>query len=285
MLKIKLPATTANLAVGFDSLAMALNIYNEFHFEASNEFVLTGFESSKNNLVLSSYLAFAKTHCNEVQPIEIIMANSNIPVSRGLGSSATCILAGVLAANHFNNLNKSYLECVAFTADLEGHPDNVYACAYGGLVAVFKEEEEYYYTQLEVSKTLKFQVLIPNEHGSTKELRTVLPKEVKIEDAVYNISRSLLLPSAFLKGDFKLLKMILKDKLHQPYRFPYIPKYNDIALLNENENNIVLISGSGPTVLLITPTTSTTTLTSDLLKVFKVIEVEISDKTQVEVLT
>jgi len=284
MLKIKLPATTANLAVGFDSLGMALNIYNEFHFVESSEFILTNFKSNKNNIVLSSYLAFTKTYSKKIKAVEIIMAFSDIPSSRGLGSSATCILAGVLASNHFNELNKSYYECVKFAANLEGHPDNIFACAYGGLVTVFKDEEEYYFSLLEVSKNLKLKVLIPNELGNTKELRSVLPKELKVVDAVYNISRSLSLPSAMKKGDFSLLKRILKDRLHQPYRFPYIPRYEDLKVLDKQEDIIVLISGSGPTVLLISPIQTTTTVKNVLLESFKSIDVLISDKTKVEVI-
>ena len=210
MLKIKLPATTANLAVGFDSLGMALNIYNEFHFVESSEFALTNFEVNEDNLVLSSYLAFTKEYSTNIQPVEIIMSYSDIPSSRGLGSSATCILAGVLASNHFNTLNKSYYECVKFAANLEGHPDNIFACAYGGLVTVFKDEGEYYFSALEVSKDLKFKALIPNKLGNTKTLRNVLPNEIKLEDAVYNISRSLALPLAMKNGDFPLLKEFLK---------------------------------------------------------------------------
>jgi len=283
MLKIKLPATTANLAVGFDSLGMALNIYNEFHFVESSEFILTNFKLNDDNLVLSSYLAFTKEHSKKTQPVEIIMAYSDIPSSRGLGSSATCILAGVLASNHFNKLNKSYYECVKFAANFEGHPDNIFACAYGGLVSVFKNDEEYYFSLLEVSKDLKLKVLIPNELGNTKTLRSVLPKEIKMEDAVYNISRSLSLASAMKNGDFSLLKRIFKDKLHQPYRFPYIPRYDDLEVLNKHQDIIVLISGSGPTVLLVSPAKMATTK-NVLLDSFESIDVMISDKTTVEVL-
>jgi len=284
MLKIKLPATTANLAVGFDSLGMALNIYNEFHFVESSEFTLTNFKLNEDNLVLSSYLAFTEKYSKKTQPVEIIMADNGIPYSRGLGSSATCILAGVLASNHFNGLNKSYYECVKFAANLEGHPDNIFACAYGGLLSVFKDEEEYYFSLLEVSKDLKLKVIIPNELGNTKALRSVLPNEVKMEDAVYNISRSFSFASAIKKGDFSLLKRILKDRLHQPYRFPYIPRYEDLEVLDKQEDIIVLISGSGPTVLLVSPKQTTTTVKNVLLESFESIDVMISDKTEVEVI-
>ncbi len=256
MLVIKTPATSGNVAVGFDTLGLAVNIYNEFSFEASDKFKLLGFPKEieeEENLVLASYLAFSREWIKEenIKKVEIHLVKNEIPVSRGLGSSATCILAGVIAANHFNNLGKTFKECVEFSAKLEGHGDNVFACAYGFLTACVSFGETSHYQTFKVDSNYRFFMLIPDTLGSTKVLRSVLPKKVDLDDAVYNLSRIVFVPKLFETLHFSLLKAVLTDKLHQQYRYPYLPLYNDIQKLNKRDDFIVCISGSGPTVLVI----------------------------------
>lgn len=288
MLLIKTPATSGNVAVGFDTLSLALNIYNVFSFDESNSWDLSGFPedlAGEDNLVLASYLAFSSKYITKqkVKKLKITLVKNDIPVSRGMGSSATCILAGVIAANHFNKLDKSFNECVEFSAQLEGHSDNVFACAYGGLTAsVFLDDSSYYET-FKVNSYYKFYLLIPDTKGSTKELRTVLPKKVSLDDAVYNLSRITFVPRLFEEINFPVLKQVLTDKLHQQYRYPFIPLYSDIQSLSERDDLIVCISGSGPSVLVI----STKNIEKDLLNfksVYKVKEVSVSEGLAQEVI-
>lgn len=281
MLLIKTPATSGNLAVGFDTLGLAVNIYNEFSFEVSNEFVLIGFPNkldNEENLVLSSYLAFSREYLSEkeIKKVRISLVKNEIPVSRGLGSSATCILAGVIAANHFNKIGKTFKECVEFSAKLEGHGDNVFACAYGFLTASTALGETFHYQNFKVDSKYRFFMLIPETLGSTKVLRSVLPKKVDLEDAVYNLSRIVFVPKLFETNNFTLLKKILTDKLHQQYRYPYLPLYNDIQKLGKRDDLIVCISGSGPTVLVISENDITKTL-EHLSSMFTIKEVFISE--------
>lgn len=289
MINITLPATTANLGVGFDCLGLSLNIYNEFGFKESKEHSLIGFDkkySNDHNLVLQAYNAFTLKYLTnrKAKHVTIELIKNDIPVARGLGSSATCIIAGVLAANEINEYNVTYEECIMFAAHFEGHYDNVYACAYGGLVTVVKDHDRIYYQKLSVSDKLNFYVLIPNVLGSTTELRDVLPNKYTTSDVVYNLSRSVFVPNAFKEGNIAFLKVILKDQLHEKYRYPFIPNELAIQELNKRDNVITLISGSGPSVFLITSLESIK-LSKSISDQFKLIKVKIGFKTSLEVLS
>lgn len=284
MIRIKVPATSANLAVGFDSIGVALNLYNTFTFKQSVKTTLIGFEQEhqlENNLVLKAYQAFASAH-GDVSPVEITLEQSDIPVSRGLGSSASCIIAGVLAANIIHDLNKSNEECIQFAATFEGHPDNVFAAFYGSLTAVMKEGNQYFHQTFPVSPKLIWNLLIPSTLGNTASLRTVLPENVPLESVVFHASRMIHLPAAFASGDMTLLKSLLQDQIHEQYRYPSIPMKEDIIELKETIDGTVTISGSGPSVLVIT--------TSDIkhhvqhLDVFQLQTCTLSTGTKVEVL-
>lgn len=256
MLKIKIPATTSNLSVGFDTLGLALDLYNEFHFEASNEFVLEGFEQThmNNNLVLQAYLAFCKDFgmsATKLKRVKITLASQEIPIAKGLGSSASCIIAGVIAANHFNHADLSLLECANYASKLEQHPDNVYSATFGGLNATYLSEGEYINESFEVSNKLSFAVLIPDKVGRTEELREILPNTVPLKDAVFHLSRMIHLPKAFASGDFFALRTLLQDRIHEMVRSRIIPQYEFVKTLAMKNQFICSISGSGPSLFLI----------------------------------
>lgn len=287
MIRIKTPATSANLSVGFDTVGIAFNLYNIFSFKEASENRLIGFPklfSDENNLVLSSYMKFALKYLDKknICLVEITLEENMIPESRGLGSSASCILAGVFASNHLNNLNRSFKECVAFACELEGHSDNVYACAYGYLTASLKHDRGYINATYPVNEKLSFNLMIPKVTGSTKQLRDILPKRVDFSDAVYNLSRIVFLPEAFLKGNLEKLKIILSDKLHETYRYPYIPKYEEVKALGKRTDLVVCLSGSGPSVLLIT-TKQDLKIPDSLIEVYDLKKVELSKGLKIEV--
>ena len=253
--RVKTPATSANLGVGFDTLGLALSLYNEFQFETSDEDAFIGFKdqylNKKYNLVHKAYVAFYEKYGDgPYQPVKMTFMKQDIPISRGLGSSASLILAGVFASNRLHHTHLSFDACVSFAATFEGHPDNVYACAYGGLVSVIKQYDMHIHHHLEVSNRLHFHLLIPTQKGYTKKLREALPKHVSLKDAVHNSSRMSVLPVAMKQGDIHLLKVVLDDRLHEPYRIPLLPNQNIIKRLKEKY--LMLISGSGPTLLIIT---------------------------------
>lgn len=252
--QIKTPATSANVGIGFDTLGIALSLYNTFHFEVYHEDLCVGFkkryENMSYNLVYKAYKAFYNAYGNaEYKHVKMTLLKENIPISRGLGSSASLILAGVFASNALHALNIPFETCVAFAATYEGHPDNVYACAYGGLISVIKEKNMYYHQSLEVSSKLNFHVFYPFKKGSTKMLRKVLPKHVSLHDAIHNVSRMSMLPKAFKDGEINVLKILLNDKLHEPYRIPVLQ--NEKVIQKLRDIGVVTLSGSGPTLLFI----------------------------------
>ena len=255
MLTIKVEATSANICVGFDVLGLSLDIYNEFTFELKNEFSFKGFDKQysniNNNLVYDAYKKVFDIVKAKTLPVEIGY-KGDIPVSRGLGSSSSLIVAGVFAANYFLNNKFSKDELFQICASMEGHPDNVAPAIYGGLVASYKVSDTYKHVSYNVSKDLNFYVIIPPFKISTAEARKVLPKELSYSDINNNLSRIVNIPYAFENGDICMLKDLFNDKLHEPYRAKLIKGFDEIKAEALKNNSCLSISGSGSTMLLIT---------------------------------
>jgi homoserine kinase len=254
MIKVMVPATSANIGPGFDCLGVALNMYNTFYFaEIESGLVIEGGDESyqnENNLI---YVAMKK--CFDkigYTPKGIkISTHTDVPMSRGLGSSATCIVAGLVGANEIAGGKLSKDEILLLATEMEGHPDNVAPAIFGGMVAAIYEEDQVYYSNIEVAKGLKFCALIPNFKLSTEKARSVLPKEVPYKDAVYNVGRVSLMVTALSTGKFDLLKVACQDKLHQDYRGVLINNYFDIIKKCEEYGSLgAFLSGAGPTIML-----------------------------------
>lgn len=278
MLRIKVSGTSANFCVGFDVCGIALNIYNEFTFEESNEFEFIGFldkyKSKKTNLLYQAYEYVFNYLNKELIPVKMSI-KQDIPVSRGLGSSSSLIVAGVLAANELLNKPLNMEECLNLCAQIEGHPDNVAPAIYGSFTTCYKNNDYYYHNIYKVNPNLKLMVIIPNKPISTHEARNVLPKEYSISDCVNNLSRIINIPRALENGDLKLLRDLFIDKIHEPYRGKLIPNYYEIKNICEDNNSILAISGSGSTMLVISDSYSII----DKLKKFnhEIRKVEIDD--------
>lgn len=255
MIKVVVPATSANMGPGFDSLGVALNIYNTFIFEKSNESIeIIGCEpqfSNDNNLVYKSFMETLHIIGSPLQNPGIkITIDSKIPISRGLGSSSTCIVAGVVAANRLSGNPLTQEEVLKIATEIEGHPDNVAPALFGGVAVSVLEDGKVYYNEVNVSRGLKFIALIPDFTLSTKEARAVLPETVSLKDAVFNVSRAALLLSALSNGNFELLKVGLNDKLHQQYRGELIPDFHFIFNKCEELGSLgTYLSGAGPTIM------------------------------------
>lgn len=250
MIKITLPATSANLGPGFDTLGIALNIYNSFYVEKNAALIIEGtldeFEN-EDNLFYQAYIKTLKR-----KEGLYVRFDCNIPFSRGLGSSATLIIGGVLAANHLYNLNLSTEEIFNIATSLEGHPDNIAPCLYGGLTTSFMEEGKAYTTPVEVDKKFRFAVLIPDFKISTNNARKVLKQEISLKDGIFNISHALALAFSLQNGNENILKLSAKDKLHEPYRKTLIADYDNLKEEAFKNNALAfLISGSGSCLLII----------------------------------
>ena len=255
MLDVRVPATSANMGPGFDCLGVALNLYNRFHIEESEYgLYIDGCEEpykNENNLVyVSMQKCFEKIGYKHSEKGLRISFESDIPVSRGLGSSAACILGGVLAANEIGkgNLNKN--EILEIASDIEGHPDNITPALFGGMTVSIKDGSRVYYEKIKLPQGLKFCAIIPDFKLSTKESRAVLPDSIPYKDGVYNVGRVSLLIAALSNGNFDMLKLACKDRLHEIYRGSLISNYNEIVEECNRLNSLcVFLSGAGPTIM------------------------------------
>ena len=255
MLLVKVNATSANVCVGFDVLGLALNIRNEFRFKKTKKFSFKGFEQKycypTSNMVFKAYKRLFEYLNKELIPVEITF-KGDIPVSRGLGSSSSLIVGGLVGANAILGNPLSKEELFNLACEIEGHPDNVAPAVYGGLIASYKTEDGVYKPiSYRVSKDLKFVVIIPPFKLSTKEARKALPKVLPYADIVNNLSRIVNVPYAFTNGDLELIKKLFIDMIHEPYRKALINEYEDVKRIAEKNDACLAISGSGSTMLII----------------------------------
>lgn len=256
MIRVRVPATSANLGPGFDAFGVAFELYNIFSFEERDTGKLTirGVSKKyqgKSNLV---YKAMLKVF-NKVgyRPKGLyIYSDVNIPVSRGLGSSATCIVGGLVGANALCGAPLNGKELFDMAVEMEGHPDNVAPAMFGGLVVSLGTRDENLYIKKTVAPQFNFYAAIPDFTLSTAEARRAIPKKIYHKDAVYNVSRASMTCLALCDGHPELLKESMKDKLHQPYRIPLIAHYDEVTRAAEDFGALsACISGAGPTILMI----------------------------------
>lgn len=252
MVKIRVPATSANIGVGFDCLGLALKKYAYFDFSWSEKLEITGclpaFQTP-DNLVYQAYLYTMGQLGKSVRPLSLKIT-SEIPHERGLGSSATCVVGGVLGAYALTETPFEWEEILKIATEIEGHPDNVAPAILGGLVASYLGEERIFTQTYPVHSSFKFVSFIPDFTTSTKEAREVLPQKIQLKEAVTNQSQLLFALQAFGEGDATLLKMVMKDRLHEPYRQLLIHDYESVRQIALDNGAICLfISGSGPTLI------------------------------------
>lgn len=255
--QVKIPATTANLGPGFDTLGLALNIFNSLEVETTAsglEIKVTGEGADElslgpTNLVYKA-MSLVFKRCNQPLPGLRIIQHNNIPLSRGLGSSAAAIVGGLVAANEIlaNPLTKD--ELLNMACKMEGHPDNVAPALLGGLVVSCVEEDKVKYCNIKPTKPLAIVVVIPEFQLSTKATRAILPEQVSMTDATYNASRVGLLVSSFCTGDYSLLGVACGDKLHQDYRAQLIPGLKAVLKAGKTAGGLgAALSGAGPSVV------------------------------------
>lgn len=253
---VKVPATSANLGPGFDSLGCALTMYNTLTFEKMKFGLrIQGFPSKYRNARNLAVVAYNRTlkKLGRKQSGLKVSIETNIPVCRGLGSSAAIIVAGVLAANELEKGNLSKQEILEICTEIEGHPDNIAPALFGGLTASFVKDEKPYTVEYKINPKWHFIALIPDFKLSTHKARKALPKSVPFEDAVFNVSRVAALLKSLENGDEEILKNVLFDKLHQDYRSPLIEEYDIIEKTVRNLGaEAFYLSGAGPTLMAIT---------------------------------
>ena len=252
---IRVPATTANLGPGFDAFGCALSLYTDVTFEETEEGLeITGCDEAftgPDNMAYTSYCAVLASLSEEVRGVKIHI-ESNIPVCRGLGSSAALLVAGAMGANVLRGNKLSTQGLLNITNAMEGHPDNLAPAFYGGLTASMVDNGLPVTVSFPLHPEWEFLALVPDFDLPTPLARAALPTEYDRSDAVYNISHGAMVLKALELGDEKLLRNAMQDRIHQPYRKKLIRDYDKIQALIRTTGAAFCLSGAGPTLLCIT---------------------------------
>lgn len=255
---VRVPATTANIGPGFDSLGMALCLYNEFSVEETDregiEVVGSGGQPYSavplpKNLLVKSLLSALDKFGYRQRGLLVTVQKAGIPVARGLGSSAACIVAGILAAGRIAGADLRQCELLDLAADMEGHPDNTTPAILGGMTIAVRDGG-IAYSRVSIPQNLGLVAMIPRFRLSTSKARKALPTTYPREDCVFNIGRAALLVSALSNGDLSILRTAAADRIHQPYRLELIPGAAGImAQARELGSLAEFISGAGPSLM------------------------------------
>jgi homoserine kinase len=257
-IRVRLPATSANLGPGFDTAAVALDFHLTLEAEAAKEFSIaaTGRDAERcsamdDNLVIELYRTLLERAGRPVTPLAIRMENE-IPLGMGCGSSAAGRLAAIVLANHFGSLAWSSERVLAEASELEGHPDNAAACWLGGFVASGTQGGEVHVARVTPPEEWRAIVVLPTEPLATSKARAVLPAIYARTDVVINLQGVAMLGLAFAQGRGELLKAAMTDRVHQPYRAAICPQLPKLLPLAGHEGILgVALSGAGPAVLAI----------------------------------
>ena len=254
MIQVTVPATTANLGPGFDTLGLALDLEAVFTFEPAEKLEITGCPEeyrNEDNLIWKSYCHCFEHHRQSPVPVHIHI-DSPIPVSRGLGSSASCIIAGLLAATKIMDLTTSDLDLLTLACEIEGHPDNVTPALLGGLKSASIEDDCLLTADFNVNERICFAALIPDFPLETEKARQCLPEMISHKDAVNALGKLALLLKGLESADETLIHASMNEPLHEPYRIPLIDEFEEVRdLCLDLQAASVVISGSGPTILAI----------------------------------
>ena len=253
---VRVPATTANFASGFDSFGCALGIYNTYRIEPVEQgLYISGCPKrcrNERNLTVCAYRDVLQEAGVPFGGLRLDIS-AQIPVSRGLGSSAAMIVAGVLAANEELGRPFDLQKLLQIATRIEGHPDNLAPALFGGMTASMMEGGMPDTVSYSVAESLRIVVCVPDFPLPTARARQVLPEMVPLTDAVYDLSHGAVLLKALELGDAALIRRAMRDRLHQPYRTALIPEYDVVrsAALAEGALGFC-ISGAGPTLLALT---------------------------------
>ena len=253
----RIPASTTNLGPGFDVLGLALQLYSTVTLEITGEdteVVVSGvdFEKIPSTPEHSGFKAvetiFQRSGIPQPKGMRLRIENG-IPAIRGLGGSGTAILGGLLTANELCDTPFSLSDILDIASEIEGHPDNVAASLYGGMVISVQDGKRIHTIKLDCDPALHLVLAIPEFTLSTQAARDILPDTVKFSDAIYNISRCSLLVASIATGKLDMLALSMKDVLHQPYRSNLIPGFDEVVEAASAAGALsITLSGAGPTV-------------------------------------
>lgn len=274
---LRIPATSANLGLGFDSIGVAVTKFLKIKAYENAEFKVDFLNSDldilppgEDNLVISTAKSIALKYNKEMPPVRVEM-DSEIPLAHGLGSSSSAIVAGIEIAAYFCNLNLSYHDKIMLGCDIEGHPDNIGPCITGGVfVGYYNHGELYYHVLDDIDFSLI--VSVPNYMINTNEARRALPESYSRQTAVnQNAINNVMLFSLFNKEYLDMGRLMMKDQFHEIYRRPLIKEFDEIkdSALRKNAYATV-ISGAGPSVMTLCDKEDVKGILQELNKIDKV---------------
>ena len=268
---VKVPATSANLGPGFDCMGLAIPLYNTITIEETvlpgtgieinvlaaegveNELSLEHIPMDENSIIYKAVELLYNSIGQSPNELKITI-QSQIPIARGLGSSASVIVGGLIAANELLGRPADEVALLSIATEVEGHPDNVTPAIVGGLVITSQEDDgSIVYRKLDWPDEWHLTVCVPDYELATDISRSVLPKEVPMPDAVFNAQRMGMFVHAVNTKDAELMKLALKDRLHQPYRMKLVPGLEKIIANLKHEDDVLgaVLSGAGPSILIV----------------------------------
>lgn len=254
--EVKVPVTSANLGPGYDTLGMALQIYYNFKFEKNAgdkvqiDLKISGDKNYKiqDSLIRKTIKHLEDKTDNKFKGLQITEELPFLP-GKGLGSSAAAIIGTLIGLSNLFELELSQAEILESAYELEGHPDNITPALYGGL-NITAVGDKIYREKLHPHPDLSLILVVPDYSANTAEQRRLLPEEIRLEDITYNQSRTALMPFALASGNWEMLKELLNDKVHQPYRLAETPAWDEIVTEAIAGGAIgVVLSGAGPAIL------------------------------------
>jgi homoserine kinase len=255
-LRIRVPATSANLGPGFDCIGIALDWWNTIEVET----LARGLEiecpdylpRDKSNAVIQGMVAGFKLAGRKLPPVRVKM-NAEVPIASGLGSSSAALVSGILAANALMGDQFTRSQLLALATHIEGHPDNVTPALLGGLVVAVQEGKLVHAVRIEVPRDLRTVIFIPEYQVLTKRARGILPRDIPRADSIYNSGRTALWIAALYERRWDWLDLATRDKLHQPYRAKLVRGMNELcASARQAGARGVALSGAGPSIIAFT---------------------------------
>ena len=257
MVKVRIPATSANIGSGFDSLGLAVGgMYNYVYMREADGLSILSRDGADIPLNEENLVYKTARHVFDLcgKPFRglTIEQISHIPFTRGLGSSSACVIGGLVGANELMGCPLTQDEIINIAATIEGHPDNSTPALVGGLVTAVLQDGKVYYVKQEVGQELKLAAIVPDFELSTAVARAVLPETLSHMDARFNLSRAALMAVSLYCGKYENLRAAAADRLHQPYRLSLIPGAQDVMdMCYTNGAYAAYISGAGSTLMAI----------------------------------
>lgn len=252
MIKITVPATSANMGSGYDSIGIALDLYNNIYMEENDRVEIiseTDIPKDETNLI---YQCAKKVYDICGVPLKglKITEECEIPQARGLGSSSACTIAGIMGANTLLGKPLNEQNIIDLAASIEGHPDNSTPAILGGFCVALLEYGKVWHVRVPIADKVDFVTFVPNFELLTEKARNVIPQKIDHKDAVFNLSRAALLAGSLVTGDLENIGVAVGDCLHQPYRFDLIPQGREVVHAAKAMGALgAFISGAGPSII------------------------------------